>query len=269
MEFDSLVPKSSFDGELCVKLTADSNQVVVSDVLYSTDKRIQPLVGDKVSAVWGIPIEKLNLSSQINAIIQASGDSVLMRFKREKTDDSFEIPGVKRIDEVEQRSFFPTFSISNEIVLNSIDNSDCDNIFDCIRKTSDGSKYWRSSWAVQGGDGLGISSQARGVLPLLIHNDNSFEFKFDLNKKFPESGKYRGRIRNSPHGHPQPHLWLYDVDDGGLPIRGANWRGTLVLKRRTEAIEGKFSGDCVDGDLLLESSSGYEQSFKILCWIIF
>ena len=57
---------------------------------------------------------------------------------------------------------------------------------------------------------------------------------------------------------------MYDIDDAGVGVDNVSWRGTLVLQRIREAADGKYDGDRIMGDLLLESSQGQEQNFKIV-----
>ncbi len=97
---------------------------------------------------------------------------------------------------------------------------------------------------------------------MLIYKDLTFEFTFGPTN--PSLCAFRCKLREGQDGHPKAHCWMFDVDDSGVGVNDISWRGVLVLQRIQEAIEGKYKGDRIIGDLQLESSEGQEQNFKIV-----
>ena len=109
---------------------------------------------------------------------------------------------------------------------------------------------------------LGFNTGDNAPVSFLIYKDSSFELTFGPTN--PSLCAFRGKIRESQDGHPKAHCWMYDMDDAGVGVDNVSWRGTLVLQRIREAADGKYDGDRIMGDLLLESSQGQEQNFKIV-----
>ena len=262
MEYEISVPKIHGTLALTFDKSEDSNTFIVSGRAVIDWDIIQPAIGDKLVSVWGSSASNLT-SSQLKDIITKSGESIVMKFTTlQRSND------ISDKENDSKATFFPQFSFSAEDLTKAVPNDDCEDIMSVFRspKTADG-KGWTGAWSYVSGEGLGIRKGQGSVLPMVIHDDLSFEFRLGPQKDFPGTGTgFRGRI--GPCGHPQPHMWMFDIDDGGIPNDGENWRGVLVLKRSQEAVFGKFLGDCVEGELSLENSERNELIIRILFWLL-
>ena len=269
-EFELLIPKVNGNLGIQYKYEKSTHTFEVTGVSKDEEvmKEMTVSPGDVIISIWNVSVDKCS-KDQFQEIISKSGGVVLMRFRNASSSSSqargdFDME-IDKTTSSECDKSLKKFDIDESALLadNSNPHEDILNAIQLFREEAGSSNSWQFHWYCLGGEGLGLNVGESGTLSILTYKDLSFELTFGTSSKCPPCN-FRCKIRESKDGNPKPHVWIYDVDDGGIGVEGKCWRGVLVLSRAHEAIVGKHPGDRLVGDMGMESSAGQEQNFKVI-----
>lgn len=254
-EFEVLVTNAD------VALKCDDNYGVTAVTESGSQLPIQ--VGDRIIEIFNISVEKIDFLTQYKTILQLANNVVFMKFKRGSKDSQR-----MEIDNSSKDICASFFDIEwNTFTKSQMEkckpNVDVSNIFAALFPKVG---KWKANYKCIGGSGLGFQAGDSSSLYILIYKDYCFELTFV--SAHPNLPVFRGKIRDGIEGHPNHHIWIYDIDDAGIGFEGFSWRGILVLERAPEAIAGKFPGDYVTGNMSLDSSAGKEHSFQVVISLV-